>query len=65
MVKVPRIIVTNVDEDPSIRKEMKRKKITELCGKFLIHFGVFTLKKNNLSFYFDISSSNAVLWIHG
>ncbi|KAH9416382.1 hypothetical protein DERP_000887 [Dermatophagoides pteronyssinus] len=32
MFKIPKIIITNVDEDPSIKKELKRKKLVEFCG---------------------------------
>ncbi|KAH9528265.1 uncharacterized protein LOC124498191 [Dermatophagoides farinae] len=32
MLKIPKIIITNVDEDPSIKKELKRKKLFELCA---------------------------------
>lgn len=34
MLKPPKIVITNIDEDPAIRRERKRKKITELCGKW-------------------------------
>lgn len=34
MLKIPKIIVTNVDEDPATKRERKRKKIMEICGKF-------------------------------
>ena len=35
MLKPPKIVITNIDEDPDVRKDRRRKAIVEICGKFL------------------------------
>lgn len=33
MLKPPKIVITNIDEDPAVRRDGRRKKIAEICGE--------------------------------
>ena len=44
MLKLPKIVITNIDEDPAIRRMRKRKKQLEFGGKhFIINIIIITI----------------------
>ncbi|KAF7490319.1 hypothetical protein SSS_03422 [Sarcoptes scabiei] len=50
MFRVPKIVVTNIDEDPNVRKQSARKRIIELCvvGGMILTIWILVIGKSCL-----------------
>lgn len=75
MFRVPKIVVTNIDEDPNVRKQSARKRIIELCGKkksVFFHFNIVFLsnesksklsKSQSYRFFLVVGGMILTIWI--